>query len=165
MLKWFLAVVALVAVVLFVRAQRNAVKVTYVNGLPAYNQLPNQEYIFQRNCYIFKLEDRETSYPLVASHELVPALPAEVTRDNVGKTINGARLLDIVQVGDRFRIVSVRREQSRRETFVTLEILLENDDTRPYPRLDAYYLLRQAPPNMEQAPVVIESHAVPRVKG
>ncbi len=164
MFKWLLIIGGVVIVGAFVLHQRNAVKVTYVNGLPLYNQLPNQEYIFQRDCYIFKLEERDTSYPLVGTHESVPQLPAEVTPTLVGQTINGVRILDLARIGDRFRIISVRREESRKETFVTFEILFVDEAERKYPRLDAYYLLEHPPAGAEKAPTIRETFAVRRIK-
>lgn len=164
MFKWLLLAGAVVAVAVFAMVQRNAVKVTYVNGLPLYNQLPNQEYIFQRDCYIFKLEDRDTSYPLVGTRESVPELPAEVSEEHVGKTVNGARILGLAKLGDRFRIISVRREQRRKETFVTFEILFVDEAERKYPRLDAFFLLEHPPANEERAPQIRETFAVRRVK-
>jgi len=64
-MKWFLAIAAVVLLSLFIHSQRNAVKTAYVNGLPQYNGLPNREFIFERDCYIFKMKNRDTSWPLV----------------------------------------------------------------------------------------------------
>ena len=83
-MKWILAIaVAALAVGVFV-LQRNTVKVSYVNGLETYNHLPGTEYIFQRDCYIFKFRDNDTSWPLVGSHATVPELPETVDARNVG---------------------------------------------------------------------------------
>jgi hypothetical protein len=165
MFKWLLLAGVVVGVAGFVIIQRGAVKVTYVNGLPLYNQLPNQEYIFQRDCYIFKLEHRDTSYPLVGTHAVVPELPPTVAREHIGQTVNGARILEIARLGDRFRIISVRREESRKETFVTFEILFVDEAERRYPRLDAYFLLQHPAAGEERAPEIRETFAVRRVKG
>ncbi|HEX2101699.1 MAG TPA: hypothetical protein VHF69_13585 [Candidatus Synoicihabitans sp.] len=165
MFKWILIVMAIVGAGAFVYQQRNATKVSYVNGLAAYNRLPNQEYIFQRDCYIFKLRDMESAYPYVGTREIVPALPEKVEPALVGKTVGDARILDVVRVGDRFRIVSVRREKSRKSSFVTFEILLENEAARKYPRLDAYFILQHPADGEETAPQVLETFAVRRVKG
>lgn len=165
MLKWLLFAAAVVAVGVFIFLQRQAVKVMYVNGLPAYNQLPNQEFIFQRDCYIFKLEDRESSYPLVGAHATVPELPEQVSPEFVGQTINGARILDLVRLGDRVRIVSVRREVSRKEDFVTFELLFTDDEDRRYPRLDAFYILDDPFGGEQRPPRILETYAVRRIKG
>lgn len=164
-MKWFLAALGLIAIGAFVYIQRNATKTSYVNGLAAYNQLPGKEYLFQQDCYIFKLTDRDTSWPLVGTHDVVPELPAEVDRKLIGAALPGVRILDVARVGDRFKIVSVRREESRRGTVITFEILFTNEAERAYPRLDAFWILDHTPESRGEAPVLIERFAVPRIKG
>jgi hypothetical protein len=163
-MKWILAVAALSLVAAFAILQRNAVKTSYVNGLPQYTALPGTEYIFQRDCYIFKLESRSTAYPLVGTHEAVPALPAEVSPAKVGAKLGEVRILDVARVGDRFKIISVRREESRKGTTISFEILFVNEAERKYPRLDAFFILDHSPEKAGEAPRVIETYAVPRVK-
>lgn len=160
-MKWFLAIVAVCLVVLFVRHERSAVKSSYVNGLPQYNQLPNREFIFQRDCYIFKDDAHPTDWPLVAAHATVPALPAEVTEKNVGTEISGLRLLDVVRTGARFRLVSVRRDESRQGTTITFEILFLDEASRKYARLDAFDLLDHAPEKNGAPPVFLGDYAAP----
>jgi hypothetical protein len=166
MFKWFLATVGLALVVAFTLWQRDAVKTSYVNGLAQYNRLPGREYIFERDCYIFKFSDRarDTSYPLVGAHATVPELPAEVAGAKIGAALPGVRLLDIVRTGARFKIISVRRDESRRGTSVTFEILFMDEAERKYPRLDAYWLLDHAPEKDGEAPRIREDYAVARVK-
>jgi hypothetical protein len=163
-MKWFIVFAVVVLVGLVVYQQRTSVKTAYVNGLPQYTHLPGREYIFEHDCYIFKLDARKTAYPLVGSRMTVPELPAEVSEKNVGAVLPGVRILDVARVGDRFRIVSVRRDTSRRGTSFTFEILFTNEGERKYPRLDAFYILDHEPEKRAEAPRVIEAYAVPRVK-
>lgn len=170
MKTWLWVAVVAAAITLLVLWQRSGTKTAYVNGLPEYNHLPGREYIFQRDAYIFKYVDRNTSYPLVGAHldgspHSVAGLPVEVTAAKVGTSTGTVRILDLVRTGDRFRIVSVRREQSRRETTITFEILLENEAERKYPRLDAFHILDHGPEERGAAPDLLPLFAVERVKG
>lgn len=169
MTKWIIALAAVIAVAAFVLIQRSGTKTVYVNGLPEYNTLPGKEYIFERDCYLFKLKDEKTSYPLVGANApdlpmSVAALPLEVSDANIGKEFPGVRILDTAHVGDRFRIVSVRRDVKRDSTRVTFEILFINESERRYPRLDAFYILDHTPEAKGAAPRIIEGYAVERVK-
>ena len=164
MFKWILAAVVAAILVGFVFWQRDAVKTSYVNGLAQYNKLPGREFIFERDCYVFKLSSHPTDYPLVAARETVPELPTTVDDKLVGSKLSGARLLDTVRIGTRFKIVSVRRDESRKETNVTFEILLLDEAERNYPRLDAFFLLDHSPEANGEAPRVLESYAVARVR-
>ncbi len=163
-MKW--VIVAIVAGLLcaFVIFQLESVKTTYVNGLPPYTNLPGREFILQRDCYVFKFKDHDTSWPLIASSDSVPALPAEVKPSNVGAELPTVRILDVLKVGDRFRIVSVRKDVSRKETRVTFEILLHDESSRKYPRLDAFWILDHSPENVGAAPKIITAYAVPQAK-
>lgn len=167
--KWIWA--ALIAVLLtgFVLWQRSGTKTAYVNGLPEYNQLPNREYIFQRDCYLFKFNDRNTSYPLVGANApeasiSVPQLPVEVSEKNIGLKTDQLRILDVVRTGSRFKIISVRREESRKQTTITFEILFMDEADRKYPRMDAYYILDHTPEQHGAAPQILAEYAVERVK-
>ena len=60
-MKWFVATLAAALIAGFVYWQRQGVRVSYVNGLATYSALPNGEYIFQRDCYLFTLDDRSSS--------------------------------------------------------------------------------------------------------
>ena len=160
-MKWVLAAIALAVLGALVYAQRQAVKTTYVNGLPPYTTLPGRAFILERDCYVFKLKDHDTSWPLIGDHDVVPELPAEVKPENIGASLPGVRILDLVRVGDRFRIVSVRRDESRTQTRVTFEILLDNEATRKFPRLDAYWILDHVPERTGAAPALLTPYAVP----
>jgi hypothetical protein len=169
MTKWIVLSAVVIAIAVFVGMQRGQTKTTYVNGLAEYNTLPGREYIFERDCYIFKLKDDNTTYPLVGANVpdlpgSVPELPKEVLDSNIGRELPGVRILDTVRVGARFRIVSVRRDQSRDRTRITFEILFVNENERRYPRLDAYLILDHTPEQRGAAPEVIEGYAVQRVK-
>lgn len=167
--KWIIGLIAIAAVVAIVIWQRGSTKTAYVNGLPEYTNLPNREYIFERDCYIFKLKKRDTSYPLVGANApdlaaYVPELPKEVRADFVGKELAGVRILDLVKAGSRFKIISVRREQTRENTTITFEVLMIDEADRRYPRLDAYYILDHSPESHGAAPKIIDGYAVERVK-
>jgi hypothetical protein len=165
MLKWIVGAIVLVALAVgFVRLQRNAVKTSYVNGLPLYTDLPGQEFIFERDCYVFEFRDRSSDWPLVGTHLTVPLLPAEVDPAKVGADLPGVRILGLARIGDRFRIVSVRRDESRQGTTITFEILFMDETARPYPRLDAYWIMDHAPEKRGRAPSILLTYAVPRVK-
>lgn len=164
MYKWVLAIGAVVLVTVFVIFQRGAVKSSYVNGLVPYNKLPGRQFIFERDCYIFKMASRPTDYPLVAANVTVPALPAVVDEKLIGTNPPGVRLLDVVRTGTRFKIVSVRRDESRTKTEVTFEIYLLEANERTFPRLDTFFLLDHAPEQSAGAPLIREDYAVAHVR-
>jgi hypothetical protein len=164
MFKWFLGLGIVVVLAAFIIWQRGSVKTSYVNGLPQYNKLPGREFIFERDCYVFKLASHPTAYPLIGAHATVPDLPGTVDDKLIGSTQTGARLLDTVRTGTRFKIVSVRRDESRTETDVTFEILLLDETERKYPRLDAFFILDHSPEKTGAAPLVREDYAVARVR-
>jgi hypothetical protein len=169
MKKWFIVAAAILLVAAFVYWQANSVKTAYVNGLPQYNQLPGREFVFQRDCYIFKFKRHNTEWPLVGANVpgsvmSVPALPAEVSPKYVGAALPEVRILDLARIGDRFKIISVRRETSRRGTHITFEILFINEAERRYPRLDAFWILDHTPEQRDEAPLVLADCAVERVK-
>lgn len=167
MMKWILVAVAALLLAGFVYWQATSVKTAYVNGLPQYNRLPGREFIFERDCYIFKFKRHNTDWPLVganapASAMSVSELPAEVSPKYVGADLPAVRILGLAHTGDRFRIVSVRRDTSRRGTTITFEILFTNEAVRPYPRLDAYWILDHAPEQRDEAPTILPDYAVER---
>ncbi len=169
MTKWILALLALAAIGFFVWSQRNSTKTAYVNGLPAYNTLPGREYIFERDCYIFKFKRRDTTFPLVGANApdlaiSVPELPADVTPANLGRDFPDVRILDLVRTGDRVRLVSVRRDESHGHATITYELLFTDEAQRRYPRIDAFYLLDHSPEAQGAAPHLLEGYLVERVK-
>ena len=168
--RWIWISVFALAVTALVLWQRSGTKTAYVNGLPEYNTLPGREYIFQRDCYLFKWKDRNTSYPLVGAHipgsaYSVPELPQAVDPKNIGTSTEKVRILDVVRSGSRFKIISVRREQSRRETTITFEILFMDEAERKYPRMDAFHILDHTPEARGAAPQIVTDYAAERVKG
>ncbi len=165
MSKWILAGVGAILIGFFIYWQANSVKEVYVNGLAPYSQIPGRLYVLERNCYIFKFKHHSSDYPYIGANApgepmTVAALPAEVSRKFVGKDLPGVRILDVVHVGDRFRIVSVRRDTSRHGTTVTFEILLGNEEHRAYSRLDAYWIMNHAPEKHGEAPTILPGYAV-----
>jgi hypothetical protein len=161
-MKWILAAAAAVLVAAFVLMQRNGVKTAYVNGLPAYNQLPGREFILQRDCYIFKFKDRATDWPLLADHAVVPALPEKVEDSRVGTETDQVRILATARVGSLVRIVSVRRDESRTATSITFEVLFLDERDRPYPRVDTFLLLDHSPEKDGKPPQFLARYVVPR---
>jgi hypothetical protein len=164
MYKWLLALGVLALATVFTLSQRNAVKSAYVNGLVPYNKLPGRQFVFERDCYIFKLASRPTDYPLIAANATVPALPPEVDEKLIGTKPPGVRILDVVRTGTRFKIVSVRRDQSRMKTELTFEIYLLEENERTFPRLDAFFLLDHSPEEAGGAPRIREDYAVALVR-
>jgi hypothetical protein len=163
-MKWFLAIATALLLGGFVYWQRQAVKVSYVNGLPAYNKLPGREYIFQRDCYIFALTDRRSSWPYVGDREVVESLPAAIDPAQINQTLPHLRIIDLVRTGARFKIVSVRRDESRTGTSISFEILFLDEADRKYPRLDAFFIMDHRPEARGEAPRILERYAVERVK-
>jgi hypothetical protein len=159
-MKWLLAALAVALIAAYVLWQRNSVKTSYVNGLPPYTNLPGRDFILERDCYIFKFKSRDSDWPYVASHASVPELPAEVTEANVGGDFPDARILGVLRVGDHFRIASVRRDEGRAGTRITFEVALSNESTRPYPRLDAYWIMDHSPEKDGKAPWIMADYAV-----
>lgn len=164
MTKWILIIGAIILAGVLFLIGRGGTKSSYINGLPGYNEMPNQEYIFQRAGYIFKDDNRSSAYPYVGTHGEVPGLPEVVAADQVGTAINGLRILDTVRVGDRFRIISVRRDERPDDVTVTYEILFSDELERSYPRLDAYYLLDHSRDADGVPPPLQTRLAVPRIK-
>jgi hypothetical protein len=163
-MKWLLAAVIAVLIAGFVYMQLHSVKTTYVNGLAPYTHLPNREFILERDCYIFKFKDRDTSWPLIGSQDTVADLPAEVADSNVGADLPAVRILGVLRAGDGFRIVSVRRDESRAGTTVSFEILLDDENSRRYPRLDAFWIMDHSPEKNGDAPSIMIRYGVPRGK-
>jgi len=168
-MKWILAAAAAALLMAFAYWQLHTSRISYVNGLPQYNQLPGKEFIFERDCYIFKLKDADTVWPLVGANlpgspASVAALPPVVSTKFVGASLPGVRILDIARTGDRFKIISVRRDESRKGTHITFEILFLNESERRYPRLDAYWILDHTPELRGEAPWPLPDFAVERAR-
>ncbi|MDX2187074.1 MAG: hypothetical protein SFV32_09080 [Opitutaceae bacterium] len=159
-----MSLTALVLLAGFIWIQRAGVKVSYVNGLPAYSGLPNREFLFQQDCYILKLDGSEAAYPLVAGAAQLPVLPAEVVDANIGKSFPGGKILGTVKTGSRIKLISVRREQGRDSTLISFEVLFLDEAERPYPRLDSRLILDHEPEKNGEPPRFLDSVVVPRVK-
>lgn len=164
-MKWLYALVAaaLIAGAVFGYEywQRHSVKSAYVNGLPPYNQLRGLAYILEQDCYIFEFKSGEAMYPLLGSHETVPDLPAEVKQTNVGADFPKVRILGVIKTGDRFRIASVRQDTSRAGTVISFEIVLDNESSRAFFKLDTYWMMDHSPEKVGAAPTYLASYAVP----
>jgi hypothetical protein len=160
MMKWLLAAVIVAVFGTLAYLQMHATKTTYVNGLAPYTKLPNREFILEKDCYIFKFKAEDTSWPLIGAHDTVPGLPDEVSAAHVGQDLPDVRILDVLRVGDRFRIVSVRRDQSRSKTTITFEVLLADESSRKFPRLDAFYIMDHGPEKEGKAPEILQPYAV-----
>jgi hypothetical protein len=143
--------------------KRHSVKSGYVNALPPYTQLRGLAYILEQDCYIFEFKSRESTYPLVGSHETVPDLPADVTPSNIGAKLPSVRILGVLRTGDGFRIASVRQDTSGSGTTITFEIVLDNESSRQYYKLDAFWMMDHSPEKTGAAPVLMTSYAVRRV--
>lgn len=171
-MKWLIIAAALVVASLGLYWQLNTTKISYVNGLDAYAHLPNQEFILVRDCYVFAWRQPiATAYPLLGTNAdgspaSVAALPREVSRAALKAHADDpvVRLMDVIPQGTRFRLLSVRREESRREGLViSYEIKFLDDVDRPYQRVDIRpLLLAVAQPG--DAPQIDPSVAVPWVK-
>lgn len=163
-MKWILAAAAAIILAGLFYWQSRAEKVSYVNGLPAYTSLPGQEYFLEQDCYLFKFKKRNSDWPLIAARETVPALPEAVDAKNIGAELPDVRILDVIKSGTRFRVVSVRRTESRTSSSISLEILLGDEVSFKYPRVDAYWILDHSPEKEGKAPRVMPDYAVPRFK-
>lgn len=170
MLKWVIAAVCAALVGWFLWIQFNAVKISYVNGLAPYDVMPNREYILQRDCYVFAWhKSTTTAFPLLGTNHpgvrtRVEALPHEVSALMVGRDQPDVRLMDVIPRGTRFRLLSVRREQSRPHgTTITYEAKFLDDVDRPYLRVDIRPILL---PTKESGdvPEIDETIAVPWIK-
>jgi hypothetical protein len=170
MMKWLLAIGLVVLAGLGLWWQINTTKISYVNGLEAYADMPNREYILEHDCYVFALRQHiATAHPLLGVNApgvatSLAALPREVSAGQLGKDFPLVRLMEIVPKGTRFRILSVRREESRRTgVFISYEITLLDDLTHPYQRIDIRpILLPVARPG--EVPRIDETVAVPWIK-
>jgi hypothetical protein len=162
MFRWILAlgIVGLLAVMLIL--PRHAKKTSYVNGLPPYTDLPGKDYILERDCYIFKTKEGPTDWPLIASDLTVAGLPAEVDPKFIGADLPKFRILDVLRVGDRFKIASVRRDEQDGKVSLTFEVLLADEATRKFPRVDAYWIMDHRPEAGGGAPQILTAYAVPR---
>lgn len=162
MYRWIMGGLLAAIVLLIVVSSHNANKTSYVNGLAEYSKIPGKEFIFERDCYIFKLTDKESDWPYVASHASLAGLPAEFDVKNVGKDFGNIRILDTVALGTGFRIVSVRRDQRGAKSTITYEILFADEASRKYPRVDALYMLDRTEEDPVTAPSIVGDYAVPR---
>jgi hypothetical protein len=161
-MKWVIAAVAAIVIVGLLYWQSLAAKVSYVNGLPAYSSLPGREYFLEHDCYLFKFKKDNSDWPLIASRATVPALPETVDPRSIGAGFPDVRILDVIKAGTRFRIVSVRRTESRASTSISFEILLGDEVSFKYPRVDAFWILDHSPEKEGKAPRVLPDYAVPR---
>jgi hypothetical protein len=161
-MKWIIAAVAAIIFAGILYWQSQAAKVSYVNGLPAYSSLPGREYFLERDCYLFKFKKAGSDWPLIATRATVPALPESVDPRNIGADFPEVRILDVVKAGTRFRIVSVRRTESGASTSISFEILLGDEVSFKYPRVDAYWILDHSPERDGKAPRVMADYAAPR---
>ena len=162
MKKWTLAFLVLALVVAFYLWRRDAVRISYVNGLAAYTSLPGKEYILERDCYIFKFKSRQPDWPYLASHLSVPDLPETVEEKNIGIALPNVDILDVARTGSHFKIVSVRRDESRTKVSITFEVLFTNENEREYARVDLYWMLDHTPEQKGLAPTLINGYAVER---
>jgi hypothetical protein len=163
-MKWLIAAVLAAFLAVFVYLQLHSVKTSYINGLAPYTNLPGRGFILEQDCYVFKFKAHDSDWPLIGSHDGVPELPAKVSAANVGADLPGVRILDVLKVGDHFRIASVRRDESRSGTTITFEIALADETTRKYPRLDAFWIMDHAPEKTGAAPWILVHYAVPEGK-
>ncbi len=160
-MKWFLAVVGIAVVGAFGYFEYHSVKSAYLNGLPAYTNLPGLNFIVERDCYIFQFKDHPSDWPLLGSKEVVPELPAQVVAANIGADLPSVRILDVIHVGDHFRIASVRRDVGKSGTTITFEVLFSDEATRKYPRVDTYWIMNHSPEKDGLAPTLLPAYAVP----
>lgn len=172
MLKWIIAAIIAVLLGWFIWFQVNTVKISYVNGLAPYDVMPGREYVLQHDCYVFAWHDRKsiaTAYPLLGvnlpgARSSVDALPREVARERIGQALPLVRLMDVIPKGTRFRLLSVRREESRRTgTFISYEVGFMDGVDRPYQRTDLRPILLP-PASPGDLPRLDEAVAVPWVK-
>lgn len=172
MLKWFIAAVCVVLLGWFIWFQVNTVKISYVNGLAPYDVMPGREYILQHDCYVFAWHDRKsiaTANPLLGvnlpgARTSLDALPREVSREKIGQSLPLVRLMDVIPQGTRFRLLSVRREESRRAgTFISYEVTFLDEVERPYPRTDIRPITLP-PARPGDLPRLDEAVAVPWIK-
>jgi len=160
-MKWLVAAVAAAFLAVFVYLQLHSVKTSYINGLAPYTNLPGRGFILEQDCYVFKFKAHDSDWPLIGSHEAVAELPEQVSASFVGAQLPAVRILDVLKVGDHFRIASVRRDESRSGTTITFEIALADEATRKYPRLDAFWIMDHAPEKTGAAPWILPRFAVP----
>ncbi|HXQ82324.1 MAG TPA: hypothetical protein VN775_13485 [Opitutaceae bacterium] len=163
-MKWILAAAAAIIFAGLLYWLSRSEKVSYVNGLPAYSAMPGREYFLERDCYLFKFKRRNSDWPLIASRATVPGLPVSVDPRNIGAEFPEVRILDVIKTGTRFRIVSVRRTESPASTSITFEILLGDEVSFKYPRVDAYWILDHSPEREGKAPQVMPGYATPRFR-
>jgi hypothetical protein len=158
-MKWLLLAAAVVLAAGLFYAQSHAIKTAYLNGLPLYRDLPNRQFIFERDCYIFKLKAHDTDWPLVATQQTVPELPAEVTEQNIGADLPEVRILGVAHTGERFKIVSVRQQTTGKSARISFEILFMQEETHKYSRLDADDIMDHAPEAQGRAPTILPEFA------
>lgn len=171
-MKWLIIAAVLVLAALGVRWQLNTTKISYVNGLDAYAHLPNQEFILVKDCYVFAWKESiATAYPLLGTNTpgvaaKTAALPLETNAATVTNPAEGSavRLMDFIPQGTRFRLLSVRREESRHGgTVISYEIKFLDEVDRPYQRVDIRPILLPVA-QVGEAPRLDPAIAVPWIK-
>jgi hypothetical protein len=170
MLKWIIAVALAAGLGWFIWFQLNTTKISYVNGLAPYDVMPGRDYVLQCDCYVFAWHKSiATAYPLLGvnlpgARTSLAALPREVREDLIGTAQPLVRLMNVIPKGTRFKVLSVRREQSRRTgTFISYEIKFLDDIDRPYQRIDIRPILLPQD-NKDGVPQIDDMIAVPWVK-
>jgi hypothetical protein len=159
-MKWLLIAVGIALLAGLFVWQSHSTKTAYLNGLPLYRDLPNRQFIFERDCYIFKLKAHDTDWPLVANQALVPELPAEVTESNIGAYLPGVRILGVAHTGERFKIVSVRQQTTGKNVRISFEILFLDEPSHKYARLDADEIMDHAPEAQGLPPNILPDYAI-----
>lgn len=171
-MKWLIIAAVAILAAWGVAWQLNTTKISYVNGLDAYAHLPNQEFILVRDCYVFAWRKPiATAYPLLGVNSpavaaRVDALPEPANATTMRQRAEDpvVRLMDVIPQGTRFRLLSVRREESRRAgTFISYEIKFLDDVDRPYQRVDIRPILLPVK-KAGAAPEIDPAIAVPWIK-
>jgi len=169
-MKWLMIAGVAVLLVLGVRWQMNTTKISYVNGLEPYAELPNREYVLVTDAWVFAWHEHiATAYPLLGvnlptARARVVELPPEVSAANLRQPVPGVRLMDAIPKGTRFKLLSVRREESRRAgTVISYEVKFLDDVDRPYARVDIRPILLPVAQGGD-APAIDPAVAVPWIK-
>jgi hypothetical protein len=170
MWKWIIALGGALLFGWFLWFQMNTTKISYVNGLAPYDVMPGREYILQHDSYVFAWKKNPTSgFPLLGANApsvrtSVSALPANSSRDNIGREFAEVRIVDLIPRGTRLLVTSVRREQSRRAgTVITYEAKLLDEVDRAYQKVDLRPMLLPVAQGGD-VPVIDETIAVPWIK-
>jgi len=158
-MKWIIAAAAAVLLAGFGLLAAQFDQDHLCQRLPQYNQLPGREFIFQRDCYIFKFKHHNTDWPLVGANAPGSAMSVPDCQPKCRPSMSASRCPRCAFSTSPVPAIVSRSfpcvvDETRHGAHVTFEILFTDEAERRYPRLDAFWILDHTPEARGEAPSI-----------